>query len=103
MASLPVIPAPQPDEDIGEARWNLPEVLRVNAELLLWHGGPGAVAAAEAQLLRSLEVARRQATLSWELRGWRGYGSAAAAQPRRGICWPRPSTGLPRASAPTIS
>ena len=68
MASLPVIPVPQPDEDIGEAQWNLPEVLRVNAELLLWHGGPGAVAAAEAQLLRSLDVARRQASLSWELR-----------------------------------
>src|ERR1019366_9858466 len=64
MASLPVIPVPRPDEDIGEAQWNLPEVLRVNAELLLWHGGPDAVAAAEAQLLRSLGVARRQAVLS---------------------------------------
>jgi predicted ATPase len=87
MASLPVIPAPQPDEDIGEAQWNLPEVLRVNAELLLWHGGPGAVAGAEAQLLRSLDVARRQATLSWELRAatslarlWQRGGRVAAAR-----------------------
>jgi predicted ATPase/DNA-binding winged helix-turn-helix (wHTH) protein len=68
MASLPVIPVPQPDEDISEAQWNLPEVLRVNAELLLWHDGADAVAGAEAQLLRSLDMARRQATLSWELR-----------------------------------
>ena len=86
MASLPVIPTPQPDEDIGEAQWSLPEVLRVNAELLLWHGGPDAAAGAEAQLLRSLDVARRQATLSWELRAatslarlWRRGGRVAAA------------------------
>ena len=68
MTSLPVIPIPQPDQDVGEAEWNLPEILRVNAELLLWHGGPDAVAGAEAQLLRSLDVARQQSTLSWELR-----------------------------------
>jgi predicted ATPase/DNA-binding winged helix-turn-helix (wHTH) protein len=87
MASLPVIPVPQPDENIGEAQWNLPEVLRVNAELLLWHGGPSAVAGAEAQLLRSLDVARRQAALSWELRSatslarlWHRRGRAPAAQ-----------------------
>ena len=73
----------------SEAQWNLPEVLRVNAELLVWHGGPSAVAGAEAQLLRSLDVARRQATLSWELRTatslarlWHGEG----ARPRRGTC-----------------
>jgi predicted ATPase/DNA-binding winged helix-turn-helix (wHTH) protein len=87
MASLPVIPVPQPDENIGEAQWNLPEVLRVNAELLLWHGGPSAVAGAEAQLLRSLDVARRQAALSWELRSatslarlWHRRGRAPAAR-----------------------
>ena len=87
MASLPVIPMPQPAEDVGEAEWNLPEVLRVNAELLLWHGGPDAATEAEAQLLRSLDVARRQATLSWELRSatslarlWRRHGRGAAAR-----------------------
>jgi predicted ATPase/DNA-binding winged helix-turn-helix (wHTH) protein len=87
MASLPVIPAPQPDEDIGEARWSLPEVLRVNAELLLWHDGPRAAARAEALLLRSLDAARRQATLSWELRAatsladlWQRGGRVAASR-----------------------
>jgi predicted ATPase len=87
MASLPVIPAPQPDEDVGEAEWNLAEILRVNAELLLWHGGSDAAPAAESCLLRSLDVARRQATLSWELRTatslarlWHRGGRVAAAQ-----------------------
>ena len=87
MASLPVIPVPQPDEDVGEAQWNLPEVLRVNAELLLWHGGPDAAPAAECSLLRSLDVARRQATLSWELRSatslarlWHRGGRVAEAR-----------------------
>jgi predicted ATPase len=87
MASLPVIPVPLPDEDTGEARWNLPEVLRVNAELLLWHGGLDAAAEAEAQLLRSLDTARRQATLSWELRAaaslarlWQRCGRVAPAR-----------------------
>jgi predicted ATPase/DNA-binding winged helix-turn-helix (wHTH) protein len=87
MASRPAIPVPQPDEDVGEARWNWPEVLRVNAELLLWHGGPGAAADAETQFLRSLDAARRQATLSWELRAatslaklWRSDGRVVAAR-----------------------
>ena len=62
------IPVPDPDDDVGEALWAEPEVLRVNAELLLWHNGPDACAAAEAQLLRSLDLARQQSALSWELR-----------------------------------
>jgi predicted ATPase len=44
------------------------EKLRIDAELLLWHDAPGAVAAAEAKLLRALEIAREQSALSWELR-----------------------------------
>jgi predicted ATPase/DNA-binding winged helix-turn-helix (wHTH) protein len=87
MASLPVIPVPQSDEDVGEAKWNLPEILRVNAELLLWHGGPDATPAAETQLLRSLDLARQQSTLSWELRSatdmarlWHRGGRVAKAR-----------------------
>jgi len=87
MASLPVIPAPQPDEDIGEAQWNLPEVLRVNAELLLWHGGPGAVAGAEAQLLRSPRRGAAAGHPVMELRAatslarlWQRGGRVAAAR-----------------------
>jgi predicted ATPase/DNA-binding winged helix-turn-helix (wHTH) protein len=68
MAGQAVLTVPQPDDEVGEALWNLPEVLRVNAELALWHGGPGAAAAAESRLLRALDLARRQSALSWELR-----------------------------------
>ncbi len=87
LAPLPIIPLPQPGEDVGDALWSLPEILRVNAQLLLWHGGPDAAAAAESQLLRSLEVARQQSTLSWELRSatslarlWHRGGRVAEAR-----------------------
>ena len=56
------------DEVVGDAHWSLPEILRVNAELQLWRGGPGCREAAEATLMRSLELARQQSALSWELR-----------------------------------
>jgi hypothetical protein len=79
LAALPIVPVPPPDEDVGDALWSLPEILRVNAELLLWHGGSDAMPAMESQLLRSLDLARQQSTLSWELRAatslarlWRG-------------------------------
>ncbi|GLS22961.1 transcriptional regulator [Labrys miyagiensis] len=68
LASAATIPMPQPDDDGSDALWSLPEVLRVNAEVLLWQGGPDAAAAAEPKLLRSLDLARAQSTLSWELR-----------------------------------
>ena len=51
-----------------DARWDTPEALRVDADLLLWHDAPGAVAAAKAKLSRALEIARAHAALSWELR-----------------------------------
>lgn len=68
LTSAATVAMPQPDDDVGDGVWNLPEVLRVNAELLLWHNAPDAAAAAETALLRSLDMARQQAALSWELR-----------------------------------
>jgi predicted ATPase len=62
------ISTPFPDDAPCDAPWSLPEVLRVDAELLLWRGGPGAVATAEAKLQQALELARQQSALSWELR-----------------------------------
>jgi hypothetical protein len=62
------IPVPLPGAEPVDTLWNTPEVLRVDAELLLWHGSPGAIAAAEARLRRALEIAREQSALSWELR-----------------------------------
>ena len=86
LASDAIIEVPLPGGEPVEARWNTPELLRIDAELLLWHGAPGAVAAAEAKLLRALEIAREQSALSWELRAatslarlWRRHGRAAEA------------------------
>jgi predicted ATPase/DNA-binding winged helix-turn-helix (wHTH) protein len=68
LASAPTIAVPLPEAEPTDALWSLPEVLRVDAELLLWHAAPSAPNAAETKLLRSLDVARRQSALSWELR-----------------------------------
>ena len=62
------IAMPLPREEPIIAIWNTPEVLRVDAELLLWHNPPGVAGAAEAKLLRALDIARQQTALSWELR-----------------------------------
>jgi hypothetical protein len=54
--------------DMGEAGWCQPEIHRAQGEWLLAHGAPGAADAAEALFQRSLDVARRQDALAWELR-----------------------------------
>jgi predicted ATPase/DNA-binding winged helix-turn-helix (wHTH) protein len=81
------VPMPLAGQEPVDVLWNTPELLRVDAELLLWHAAPGAVAAAEAKLLRALEIAREQSALSWELRAatslarlWRRLGRAAEAR-----------------------
>jgi hypothetical protein len=62
------IPVPSPSDEAHQVPWSSPELLRVDALLRLWHDVPGAVAAAEAKLLRAIEITREQAALSWELR-----------------------------------
>jgi predicted ATPase/DNA-binding winged helix-turn-helix (wHTH) protein len=81
------IPVPLPGLEPVDVLWNTPELLRVDAELLLWHAASGADAAAEAKLLRALEIARMQSALSWELRCamslarlWRRHGRATEAR-----------------------
>jgi hypothetical protein len=68
LATATTIPLPSSGGEPSDALWNAPEVLRVDAELLLWHDAPNAAEAAEAKLLRSLDVARQQSALTWELR-----------------------------------
>jgi predicted ATPase len=51
-----------------EARWLLPESLRIKGELLLQQAADGAAATAEACFRQALDWARRQGALSWELR-----------------------------------
>ncbi|OAF08365.1 hypothetical protein AYJ54_14760 [Bradyrhizobium centrolobii] len=83
------IPVPLPGEPPADLPWSAPELLRVDAMLLLWHHAPGADVAAEAKLLRALEVAGEQSALSWELRAamslaqlWQRHGRAAEARDR---------------------
>jgi predicted ATPase len=64
----------------GLVGWCAPEILRAVAENGL-RDEPHAVAAAEATFMRSLEMARAQKALSWELRTvtslarlWRDHG-----------------------------
>ena len=52
----------------NEERWCLAELLRVKGELILREGTPQAETAAEEHFLQSLDWARRQGALSWELR-----------------------------------
>jgi predicted ATPase len=51
-----------------EGRWCVAELLRIKGELVLMGGAPGAGAVADDHFRRSLEWARRQDVLSWELR-----------------------------------
>jgi hypothetical protein len=52
----------------SEERWWVAELLRIKGELVLAQGAPQAAAAAEKYFLQALDWARRQETLSWELR-----------------------------------
>jgi predicted ATPase len=51
-----------------DERWCVAELLRIKGELVLREGAPQAAMAAEEHFLRSLDWARRQRALSWELR-----------------------------------
>jgi predicted ATPase/DNA-binding winged helix-turn-helix (wHTH) protein len=56
------------DHDLPDALWSYPEVLRVDAELILHAGSKDAEKKAEAKLLQSLDLAQSQSLLSFELR-----------------------------------
>lgn len=65
---LPAIEEAIARSEFTEERWLTAELLRVQGEILLWRGAAGAAARAESHFRRSLELARRQGALSWELR-----------------------------------
>ena len=52
----------------NEERWCVAELLRIKGELILRESAPQAATAAEEHFLQSLDWARRQGALSWELR-----------------------------------
>jgi predicted ATPase len=66
------------------SRWNVAELLRIKAELLLLGGSLGAATEAERHFLQALDWAKRQGALAWELRAatslarlWRDQGRPA--------------------------
>jgi len=66
-----------------EERWCLPELLRHKGEILLLEGSGDAAAVAEDCFRRALDWARRDGTLSWELRAAFSLGRIWRAQGRR--------------------
>jgi predicted ATPase/DNA-binding winged helix-turn-helix (wHTH) protein len=65
-----------------QERWHIAEYLRIKGELLRLQPGPSAIAAAEESFLQSLEWARRQRVLSWELRSAMSLARLRVAQSR---------------------
>ena len=94
-------------ETVGDhTSFHVPEMLRIKGEILAGQPSPD-LAAAEAAFQQSLELARRQTALSWQLRTtvslarlWRGQG---LHQSRRTMCCDRSMGILPRVSKPPIS
>ena len=75
------------DEALAQAirndeQWCIPELLRIKGELVLLGSAPGRDAEAEACLLQSLDLARRQEALSWELRTAASLGRLRRIQNR---------------------
>jgi predicted ATPase/DNA-binding winged helix-turn-helix (wHTH) protein len=54
--------------EASEERWSSPELLRIKGVVLAERRSADALDAAEAHFLRSIELARRQEALAWELR-----------------------------------
>jgi predicted ATPase/DNA-binding winged helix-turn-helix (wHTH) protein len=80
-------PMPFISTESNDMLWNSAELQRVDAEILLWRGTSEAILTAEAKLLRSLDIAKAQSALSWELRSalslarlWRRKGQLAHAR-----------------------
>ena len=70
--------AVEPSEPSREG-WLTPELLRVQGELILMQGSPGAAGVAETHFSQALDVAHQQGALSWELRA-----ATSLARMRRG-------------------
>jgi tetratricopeptide (TPR) repeat protein len=67
-AALTVIDEALAESNASEVRWYMAEQLRIKGELILLTGAPNAAAEAESCYAQSLDLARRQGALSWELR-----------------------------------
>jgi predicted ATPase len=68
MGLLLIVAIPIARSERNDERWCVAELLRIKGELILREGAPQAATAAEQHFLHSLDWARRQRALSWELR-----------------------------------
>lgn len=66
---------------LGE-RWFFAELLRLKGEIILIAGRPGALVSAEVLFQTSIELARRQGALSWELRAATSLSQLHSSQGR---------------------
>jgi predicted ATPase len=85
--------------DTTELRYYGAELYRLRGALLLQQAVPDAAQAA-ACFQQALDVARQQQAKSWELRAvpaWRACGSPRTSARTPTTCWPRCTTGSPRA------
>jgi predicted ATPase/DNA-binding winged helix-turn-helix (wHTH) protein len=92
----------------SEERWILPELLRVKGELVLRHSAATAATVAEDLFQRSLEWARRQGALTWELRSttslarlWRRQGKTTQARRQLATTYRRFTEGFDTADLVT--
>lgn len=92
----------------SEERWILPELLRIKGELMLLHSAPTAAAVAEDHFQQSLEWARRQGALAWELRSttslarlWRRQGKTTQARKQLATTYRRFTEGFDTADLVT--
>jgi len=84
--ALDLIEAAVANAEAGSETFELPELLRAKAKVLLAMS-PGNAAVAEASIMASLDYARKQSALGWELRSstelfhlWQDQGRADAAR-----------------------
>jgi hypothetical protein len=89
----------------SEEGWLTPELLRRKGEFFLLQDSPAAADTAEQLFRQGLDEARRQETLSWELRAATSLARLLRDQGRAADAWlasGRSTTALRRASAPPI-
>jgi hypothetical protein len=82
-------------------RWYIADLLRIKGELILRSSDPQAYLKAETEFSSSLQWARRQGALSWELRRprvSRGFGESSVSLRRRESCWDRFTPASPKVS-----
>ena len=89
--------------ETGEG-WAEPEVHRIAAEAIL-RKPRGDALAAQRHFEEAVAIAQKQSSKWWELRATVGLARLLenrAVATRRARCWPKSTTGSPRASTPPI-